>query len=221
MSAYGLVDETPLKTLHSRLNNFVGDVMFSYPIYSGKKFLSKYDGMQSFHPTPVQSYKFKFGNPWPGPSYEISHHCVELIYLFDAFHDDLFRADENEKTVYEQPLTPPLSSASSSSSIDGKEIEDTRRYPKGEFGRNNTNLALRQEIQRRWIDFITKENLQDKKGHTDAEDSTTVYGVDRRIYIESSKTREAEERQKRFEVLGKHPRAMKEAMKMLNKMPLV
>lgn len=37
----------------------------------------------------------KFGNPFPGPYHDVAHHCIDLIYLFDAFHEDLANLDQD------------------------------------------------------------------------------------------------------------------------------
>ncbi|GAT25146.1 carboxylesterase [Aspergillus luchuensis] len=42
----------------------------------------------------IQHFYIEFGNPSPGPKMGCAHHGVELIYLFDAFHEQLVELDE-------------------------------------------------------------------------------------------------------------------------------
>jgi carboxylesterase type B len=48
----------------------------------------------SARPTAVQSYRVKFGNPFPGINYAKAHHCVDLIYVFDCFGETLRDVDK-------------------------------------------------------------------------------------------------------------------------------
>lgn len=93
-----------LPTLHQSLIGFTTDVTFGYSIYSAYQGLSRQgqgNATQKIDDAPLstqrattaQCYSIKFGNPFPGPSHEVAHHCVDLIYIFDAFHDDLEAQD--------------------------------------------------------------------------------------------------------------------------------
>ena len=41
----------------------------------------------------MQAFRIQYGNPFDIRYPVVSHHCVELIYVFDAFHDALRRVD--------------------------------------------------------------------------------------------------------------------------------
>ncbi|CZR63734.1 uncharacterized protein PAC_13631 [Phialocephala subalpina] len=211
LTAYGIFAETLVPVIRDRLFRFVGDVMFGLPLFKARKFFtSTQHADEFFHPTIVQSYKVKFGNPWPGPSHDVSHHCVELIYLFDAFHDDLIKIDTIEEGHADQ-LTLPLSS---SSPIALDKIDESlaqqpiqQPAPQPSAAKRRSNIALSKDIQKQWIRFITKEDhVSNSKDQTDLQDQITVYGVDRQVRPESlSRDEEWVQEAKRFEVLAKYP----------------
>jgi carboxylesterase type B len=105
LRVYGIEPGVSLSALHRSLISFITDVTFGYSIYSAYQSLSiqghgsdpqEINGalFSTKRATTAELYKIKFGNPFPGPSYEVAHHCVDLIYIFDAFHDDLEAQDE-------------------------------------------------------------------------------------------------------------------------------
>ena len=53
----------------------------------------KADGT-SARPTAVQSYRVKFGNPFPGINSGKAQHCVDLIYIYDCFEEALREVDK-------------------------------------------------------------------------------------------------------------------------------
>jgi carboxylesterase type B len=104
LRVYGIEPWAALPALHKSLIRFITDVAFGYSIFSAHQNLSirshgdetqKIDHTSVAHKraTTAQLYKIEFGNPFPGPSYEVAHHCVDLIYIFEAFHDDLEATD--------------------------------------------------------------------------------------------------------------------------------
>ncbi|KUJ09746.1 putative carboxylesterase [Mollisia scopiformis] len=230
LNAYGISCKTPLDTVHRQLFRFVGDVMFGLPLFKARNFFTtKQEKSETtgdieeprfYHPTQVQSYKVKFGNPFLGPSHDVSHHCVELIYLFDAFHDDLVKIDHIEHATADQ-LTPPLSSSSSSASlnrIDDSISPNTAPEPATQptTRKKRPNIALKKDIQRHWIQFITKEES------SIVEDEITVYNTDREIYTESlSGDNEWIEEAKRFEMLARYPEANRKVLKRLTQKLLI
>ncbi|KAF8853850.1 alpha/beta-hydrolase [Acephala macrosclerotiorum] len=219
LTAYGITAETPVPTIRDRLFRFVGDVMFGLPLFKARRFFtSTKHSDEFFHPTTVQSYKVKFGNPWPGPSKDISHHCVEIIYLFDAFHDDLVKIDSIEQALTGQlapPESPPLSSASLDK-IDESLAQASVQQPTLEptATRKRSNIALSKDIQKQWIQFITKEDdLPDSKIQKDLQDQITIYDVDRRVRIESlSRDEYWVQEAKRFEVLERYPESNRKVL---------
>lgn len=113
LRAYGIFPGLSVDDLHSAIARFLSEFFFSYPIFRAYNFFNNHQPTEKtngtlgkgelhsasrsevFQRTVVDSYKIKFGNPFDGPYKGMAHHCVELIYLFDAFHDDLLRADKS------------------------------------------------------------------------------------------------------------------------------
>lgn len=97
LQAYGIRPEVSVFGLHQSLVEFITDVKFGYSIFSAHRELSTLRAghdVQYQRPSTSQLYRVKFGNPFPGPRRSDAHHCVDLIYLFDAFHDDLDAEDQ-------------------------------------------------------------------------------------------------------------------------------
>lgn len=88
--------------LHEGILQFLSDVQFSNPVQKAREELMSWDISEtkgisesgSPRPTAVQSYRVKFGNPFPGINYAKAHHCVDLIYVFDCFGEALRDADK-------------------------------------------------------------------------------------------------------------------------------
>lgn len=103
-TTYGLTPTTPLLELHRNLSKFMSDRQFSYPVEDARQELCSTaadqlrpaDGRPAL-PTEIRPYRFKCGNPFPGPNYEIAHHCLELIYVYDCFYVDLANRDQIEQ----------------------------------------------------------------------------------------------------------------------------
>ena len=104
-----MTPEASLEILHQGLVEFITHATFGYSIRSAHRELvsdchraaeggaDKGSSTQTLrHPTLAQRYRVKFGNPFPGPYHNDAHHCVDLIYQFDAFHDDLIAQDRKE-----------------------------------------------------------------------------------------------------------------------------
>lgn len=108
LHAYGMKKGISEQVLQNGLISFVTDVAFGYSIQIAHQELSM-DSQQSGtlklngtsrsikHPTTAQLYRVKFGNPFPGPNHAVAHHCVDLIYIFDAFHDCLDAQDQKNE----------------------------------------------------------------------------------------------------------------------------
>jgi hypothetical protein len=115
LRVYGIEPKAALPALHKSLIRFITDVTFGYSIFSAHQNLSiqsqgnetqKIDDASIAHKraTKAQLYKIEFGNPFPGPSYEVAHHCVDLIYIFEAFHDDL-EAQDGQSSGYDAAIS--------------------------------------------------------------------------------------------------------------------
>jgi carboxylesterase type B len=172
LSAYFPNSETtaPDELLRS-LSCFVSDAMFGLPASRAAKFLRLEGGDRR---TTVKEYSTQFGNPFPGPSFGVAHHCVDLIYAFDAFHDFLADADKKEAAG-----------------------------ENGAYKAKKTNVDLTLQLQKDWIEFITKDSRGEENGKQS--ETIKVYGHDRAVREESSDAKQWVEQRKRFEVLAKEP----------------
>lgn len=100
---YRLEANVSAASLHEQMFRFLSDVQFGYPVQQARedlitwevsvKELSHQKIASSFHPIQVHSYRVEVGNPFPGPNHGVAHHCVDLIYIYDAFHDALRAVD--------------------------------------------------------------------------------------------------------------------------------
>ena len=156
--------------IYIQLIRLLTDMQFSYPLFVAQKFFSPTQNatsVKSFHETTVEMYTMKFGNAFPGPNFGIAHHCVDLIYIFDAFHEYITQADEEEAKDASSTATSSDSGYQSSNSPSSESQEKELR----------SNLELRKEIQQKWIDFIVGGKSDAVK--TAPEGSVLVYGTDR------------------------------------------
>jgi hypothetical protein len=242
LQAYGLMPGIPLHDLHHCLLQFANDVTFGYPIYRAKKFLATYqpktggyDGRvgdrvldhafaQSIHHTTVRSYRVEFGNPFPGPNHNVAHHCVDMIYLFDAFHDALLSVDrscqssEPPQNEHVEALPLPISTADSGyvSAADSPHAKHNLEESPSTTSPHNTNTDLVLTMQTHWIKFIVGEGNSRTKdsGQNGIGDFITVYGKDRAVSVENFlHDPKWVEEWKRYEVLELHPLEMKQVHK--------
>ncbi|GME39784.1 Alpha/Beta hydrolase protein, partial [Neofusicoccum parvum] len=93
LEAYGIVEGSEQSALRAGLVRFLSDAKFDLPIHCTRVSLSARRRAEFGDATSIQPYSVEFGNPFPGPKRGDAHHSVELIYLFDAFHDALVNAD--------------------------------------------------------------------------------------------------------------------------------
>lgn len=136
MLKYGLTAEVSPARLTAGIIRFLTDAAFGYPVacarksFTDRRHAKKYNtevvGDKSasdpqIHQTiSVQNYRIKFGNPFPGPDMGVAHHCVELIYLFDAFHDHIALVDAERNVKENMGLL--VSEAALVSKVQGKWI---------------------------------------------------------------------------------------------------
>lgn len=211
LALYQLGPQISIEGLRHRLLQFLSDVMFNYPIYEARDFLVAHrtkktpvgttddftHGLESDSEKNgkhgVHFYKINFGNPFPGADFGVAHHCVDLIYLFDAFHDDLKKADMVDGKL----LTPTLKRGDNEA-ISNRKLDKPapRIAQKPELtpetfptvqGQRRSNHELREELQDRWIQFICNDN-QEKSGRVrngQLEEIITVWGQDRLARTES------------------------------------
>lgn len=186
MALYNFTPEAPLSALHTRFSHFVTEAMFSHGAAQAAAFLSK-TGSERGRKTPVKEYQVQYGNPLSGPSFGVAHHCVDLIYLFDCFHDDLAKADELEfSSFHDKAEGPPYKAAKS-----------------------NADLTL--QMQKDWIEFITKDIVH----KNDEEETIRVYGHDRVVREESLGAEQWVEKRKRMNALGKEWKYTKQVLRNL------
>lgn len=99
LNAYQLTSNTPIDVLRPRIQQLMTDVDFGYPVHQAHRHLRAKLGSKNSQGLPVSTkrYRIRYGNPWSGPQQGIAHHCVELIYLFDAFCKDMEALDEGSE----------------------------------------------------------------------------------------------------------------------------
>ena len=206
LETYRLAPGVPPPILRDRLTRFLTDVLFSYPAHCARSAFSSSRQERGIPRPSVQSYRVKFGNPFSGRNKGVAHHCVELIYLFDSFHDDLRRADKLDE------------SSSQADGIRGQgsetpgfvyqtDVETSTEMFNGsaENMMQKTNAELVHEIQDRWIRFIFDDDFRTCSESTVSTDQISVYGKDRALRIENlAHDAEWVEERKRFKLLEKH-----------------
>jgi hypothetical protein len=222
LAAYQLTPELPLPALQERLSRFLSDVLFSYPTHLCRNFLTSYRQRQGILHPGVYSYRVQFGNPFPGRRKGVSHHCVELIYLFNAFYDELKKVDELDLVSShartnsmagqggENPgnINPIGAEASTKSFV--VPIENVAR---------KANMDLAHDIQDHWIRFIFDEDVRRCSGRSNGVNEISVYGKDRNLRTENlMNDDEWVQQRKRFEILEKHTEPMRDVGRELTKL---
>lgn len=98
---YHFNSTTPMAALRVELRRLLSEVRFGFPVHlAAQNFNDQwptYPNMPTTHHSmSVESYRMLFGNPFEGPLKGISHHCVELIYLFNVVPEAFLKADVKE-----------------------------------------------------------------------------------------------------------------------------
>ncbi|KAL1305045.1 hypothetical protein AAFC00_001986 [Neodothiora populina] len=97
---YGIASSSTLPVIHEAITLFLTDIVFGVPHHVAQSELSATNAAgPDACQTTTQIFHVKYGNPWPGPSQDKAHHLVELIYIFDCFHEDLQKADAAETST--------------------------------------------------------------------------------------------------------------------------
>jgi len=183
LRTYGIVSNVPLPTLRDRLAIFLSDAVISHSVVRAREFHKSYRA-KSGKAINIQPYKVKFGNPFPGWIEGVPHHAVELIYVFDCYHNDLEILDKLEQSK-------------------GTGLMGMLRPISGPVRAKNMDLVYL--IQDRWITFIVDDDLSNRDyGQGNNADEITVYTEDRRVIVKSLlESPEFIEQGKRLEVLEK------------------
>ncbi|CAK7200301.1 hypothetical protein SEUCBS139899_002992 [Sporothrix eucalyptigena] len=136
-TAYNLSGPGPQDGFAKGFRTFVTDAQFASPVDCARAAFSvgadqkrqRLDG-QPARSTETRSFLFKTGNPFPGPNHGVAHHCVDLIYIYDCFHDALTDVDH----------------ASAASTA-----------PAGPLASNG---LLVQHVQTQWVSFIVDDTVR-------------------------------------------------------------
>lgn len=194
--------------------------MLALPVYRARNSFSSY---RQKHKVPqdsrnlgIESYHIEFGNPFPGKEQGVAHHCVELIYLFESFHDALEKADNGITLPYCVPEgaetlgTEKLSSHNSNSGVgDSIDVEGASPQFSIRTAYGRTNIQLCHDLQDRWIQFIVNDDNGDERQRATNVDEIVVYGKDRVARVESlTNNPKWIEKSTRFEILGKYAASM-------------
>lgn len=93
LQLYGLVEGASQRSLLSGLERFRSDAVFHLSIHRTIDALRTQRRNVYGDADSIQHFHIEFGNPFPGTKMGCAHHGVELIYLFDAFHEQLVELD--------------------------------------------------------------------------------------------------------------------------------
>lgn len=203
--------------------------MFEVPVHiTGKALRTQQQPQRNGHTGvigQVQAFHVKTGNPFPGPCEGVAHHCVELIYLFEAFHTAFVEADQGITRPYTDPseakeakvmaqkvlditgtITPPDSqdeNVVTTAAVGPEDPEKTKTCSTIMYKR--TNVELSHAMQDFWLNFIVADDWTAPGGP----DSVLVYGKDRGSEMESMTEDPAwQQRCQRWELLAKDPETM-------------
>lgn len=80
---------------------FTTDAKFGLPVHKAQKSLASSNIVPEQHPSKVQSYRIQYTNPFSGPLQTLAHHCVDLLYIFDAFYQDLAKSKPSNQDLVE------------------------------------------------------------------------------------------------------------------------
>ena len=100
LKAYHITTERQTEELHQYLLQFMTDAKFGLPVHSAIRSLASHNRAAE-NATRVQAYRIKYTNPFSGILSILAHHCVDLLYIFDAFYEDLAKADPSNQALVE------------------------------------------------------------------------------------------------------------------------
>lgn len=93
---YNIDTNQEASELQAGIYSFLTDVEFGIPVERARRQLSApvESDSHTSQRAKVTSYRIQFGNPFPGVWYGMAQHCVDLIYIYDCFHDHLRMMDQ-------------------------------------------------------------------------------------------------------------------------------
>lgn len=193
--AYNILPTTSSDDLLEGFGQFISDATMCLRVRRAGKFLKAHRGQQALlrgmdrDCVGVQYWHFEFGNPFLGPSHNVAHHGVELIYLFGNFREALERADRGILEGYIGPSQKTASVAASQASPPAEVVE----YSK-------SNIELSNELQDKIIRFVVEGN--EETSNRANSDEITTYLPDRSTRVESwTGSEKWGAREKRYEAL--------------------
>ncbi|KAH7176261.1 Alpha/Beta hydrolase protein [Dactylonectria macrodidyma] len=171
LEAYGLVEGSEQSTLRTALERFHSDAVFDLGIYRARNLLSAQRLAKYGDATSIQPYHIEFGNPFPGTKRGCAHHGVDVIYMFDAFHDALADADNGIFKSYAEACAEHSARP---------ETESTVQKTTSSSGTSAVNhQKLVKSFQDHVIGFIVGNSVQKV-----AEDEILIWGKDGSLRVE-------------------------------------
>lgn len=222
LQEYGLTPSTDKGALRHGLAALLTDIMFGVPANLARDTLRIENANTSVGAGAtighVQSFHVHTGNPFPGPSAGVAHHCVELIYLFDAFHSELAAADKGKARGYVNPGDEPTVATTAATSL-ASPVDSAGTTAK------RTNVELSRTIQDVWLDFIVRDGWTPDRvampGQKLPADPVLVFGTDRGSTVESMADDAAWQRRRgRWRLLADNPDAVVSIHQALRNMSL-
>lgn len=180
MQAYGLTETASAEELRKGIVTFLSDSLFEAPVHHLRQSLSV--SSRSLAALRLRLFHVSIGNPFQGPLHGTSHHCVDLIYLFEAFHDALVDADRGIAVSYHEPgalgahaNTRGTCRANMDSGLGSPASQDEEPLSKLESSgvERGANISMCHRVQDDWLDYIVNDDSGYAR-HNPAD--ITVYG---------------------------------------------
>ncbi|KAL7810699.1 alpha/beta-hydrolase [Trichoderma aethiopicum] len=210
LQAYNILPTTSANELFEGFVQFISDATMCLRVHCAGSFLKAHRGQQAllYGKDPkrvgVQYCHFEFGNPFLGPSHNIAHHGVELIYLFGNFHEALEKADQGVLEGYIDPSQEAADIGAASQATPSARVTEYSR----------SNVELSNDLQDKLIQFIVEDN--EETAERANADEITTYCPDRSTRVESwTSTEKWRAREKRYEALGEDMGSMLAATRKL------
>lgn len=200
------IQATPEEGYFEGAAQFISDVTTVYPVHRAgdnlKRHRSQLATFRGIDLTKlgIQTYHFEFGIPFIGPNHGVAHHGVDLIYMFDAFHDALIGVDKGLRTGYAEP---------------GEEAPE-QIQSLGVNGEQHarSNIELSRDLQHDLIQFMVEDVQALEQGM--AADQIRAYGHQRIARTESWSTSQSWiSRRERYDLLEKNLECSVTVAKML------
>ncbi|EMT74675.1 Para-nitrobenzyl esterase [Fusarium odoratissimum] len=173
LDAYGITDSSDQKALQEALERFHSDAVFDLGIFRARNRLRTQRRREYGDTASIQSYHVEYGNPFLGARQGLSHHAVDGIYMFDAFHDALADADNGIFRSYAESRAD--SAHPSKSATESPAEKPTASSRDAAF----SHLELAQKFQEYIIGFILGMDTQKV-----AEDEVLVWNKTGSVRVE-------------------------------------